>query len=84
MKAATTIVDLQHGVRRLEEAKGFEITPERRLAYPTPEVGEVAAEVLGVEIYDAICNPLDLADMAGADLERAFAREARLNEDREW
>ncbi len=46
MKAATTIADLQHGVRRLEEAKGFEISPEQRLAYPMAEVGEVAAEVL--------------------------------------
>ena len=109
MKTGTTIADLQNHVRRLKEAKGFEVSLEQRLAYLTAEVGEVAAEVLklsrdgngdvgkmdaaeaeavvealGMEIYDVVWNLLDLADMTGADLEKAFAQKARLNEGREW
>ena len=41
-------------------------------------------ENLGMEIYDVIWNLLDLAEMAGVDLEAAFAKKAALNEDREW
>jgi NTP pyrophosphatase (non-canonical NTP hydrolase) len=45
---------------------------------------EDMVEDLGMEIYDVMWNLCDLADMAGVDLEGAFARKARLNEDREW
>jgi len=37
-----------------------------------------------MEIYDVIWKLLDLAEMAGVDLEAAFAKRAALNEDREW
>jgi NTP pyrophosphatase (non-canonical NTP hydrolase) len=37
-----------------------------------------------MEIYDVVWNLLDLADMAGVDLEEAFGKKARLNESREW
>lgn len=47
------------------------------------DVGAVV-ESLGMEIYDVIWNLLDLADMAGVDLEAAFAKKATLNKDREW
>lgn len=47
------------------------------------EVGAVA-ENLGMEIYDVIWNLLDLVDMAGVDLETAFAKKADLNMNREW
>jgi NTP pyrophosphatase (non-canonical NTP hydrolase) len=100
--------DLRRQVRSLKEAKGFDVTPERRPAYLMAEVGEVADEVLklsrngdagetsaakafaakerlGMEIYDAVWNPLDLAELAGVeDLEGIFAKKARLNEEREW
>lgn len=41
-----TITELQRQVRRLREAKGFDISLEQRLAYLTTEVGELAKEVL--------------------------------------
>ncbi|CAN5256460.1 hypothetical protein BH18ACT10_BH18ACT10_10230 [soil metagenome] len=48
--------------------------------------GERAAvvEMLGMEIYDAVWNLLDLAEMAGVDVEAAFRKKAYLNESREW
>jgi NTP pyrophosphatase (non-canonical NTP hydrolase) len=39
---------------------------------------------LGEEIYDVLCHLLDLADLAGVDLEGAFREKARRNEGREW
>ncbi|MDQ4064337.1 MAG: hypothetical protein M3122_10770 [Actinomycetota bacterium] len=39
---------------------------------------------LGMEIYDAMWNLCDLADLAGVDLERASATKADLNVSREW
>ncbi len=38
----------------------------------------------GEEIYDVVWNLLDLADLAGVDLESAFEKKARRNEGREW
>ncbi len=50
-----------------------------------PAQREAVVEDLGMEIYDALWNLLDLAEMAGVeDLEGAFARKAALNEGREW
>ncbi len=102
-----TIAELRRQVRRPNSARGFDIIPEQRLAYPMTEVGEVAREVLrlsgdgdenvggmdpaqreavvenvGMEIYDALWNLLDLAGVE--DPEGAFARKAALNERREW
>ena len=45
---------------------------------------ESTKENLGMEIYDAMWNLCDLAEMAGVDLEEAFAKKSRLNEEREW
>lgn len=46
---------------------------------------EAVKERLGMEIYDAVWNLLDLAEMAGiADLEGMFRKKASLNERREW
>ncbi len=97
MRTGLTIAELQRQVRQLNDAKGFEITLEQRLAYLMTEVGEVlelsrtegadveaTVEALGMEIYDVVWNLLDLADMAGVDLEEAFGKKARLNESREW
>lgn len=39
---------------------------------------------LGMEIYDVMWNLVDLADMAGVDLESTFEEKASLNRDREW
>ena len=109
MRPGLTIAELQRQVRQLNDAKGFDITLEQRLAYLMTEVGEVAREVLklsrvgnegagkmeeadveatvkalGMEIYDVVWNLLDLADMAGVDLDEVFGEKARLNESREW
>ena len=45
---------------------------------------ESVKENLGMEIYDAMWNLCDLAEMAGVNLEEAFAKKSRLNEKREW
>ena len=45
---------------------------------------EAARQRLGEEIYDVGWNLLDLADLAGVDLEDAFEKKARRNEGREW
>ena len=45
---------------------------------------ETVRENLGMEIYDVMWNLCDLADMAGVDLEEAFAKKAGLNEGRVW
>ncbi len=45
---------------------------------------ETVTENLGMEIYDVIWNLLDLAEMAGVDLETAFVKKATLNKAREW
>jgi NTP pyrophosphatase (non-canonical NTP hydrolase) len=45
---------------------------------------ETVRENLGMEIYDVIWNLLDLAELAGVDLEEAFRKKAGLNEGREW
>jgi NTP pyrophosphatase (non-canonical NTP hydrolase) len=37
-----------------------------------------------MEIYDVVWNLFDLADLAGVDLEEAFARKVDLNRSREW
>ena len=39
---------------------------------------------LGEEIYDVAWNLLDLADLAGVNLEGAFEKKVRQNEGREW
>ena len=41
-----TVGNLRRQVRELKAYKGFDITLERRLAYLTSQVGEVAREVL--------------------------------------
>jgi NTP pyrophosphatase (non-canonical NTP hydrolase) len=46
--------------------------------------GSQARERLGMEIYDVVWNLFDLADLAGVDLEEAFARKVDLNRSREW
>jgi NTP pyrophosphatase (non-canonical NTP hydrolase) len=109
LQPSPTVEDLRRQVRELKAHKGFDITPEQRLAYLTSEVGEVAEEVLrlsrdgnadvgtmdadgvaaarerlGEEIYEVVWNLLDLADLAGVDLEGAFEKKARRNEGREW
>lgn len=55
------------------------------------DIGELGTEELlsvrrrlGEEIYDAVWNLLDLADLAGVDLESAFQEKAERNEGREW
>jgi NTP pyrophosphatase (non-canonical NTP hydrolase) len=45
---------------------------------------EIVVESLGMEIYDVIWNLIDLAEMAGVDLEETFRKKASLNEGREW
>lgn len=45
---------------------------------------EAARQALGLELYDVIWNLCDLANLAGVDLEEAFRRKVRINEDREW
>lgn len=45
---------------------------------------EIVLDNLGMEIYDVLWNLLDLADMAGVDLEEAFDKKAELNKGREW
>jgi NTP pyrophosphatase (non-canonical NTP hydrolase) len=45
---------------------------------------EAVVEALGMEIYDVMWNLLDLAEMAGVDVEAAFRKKAYLNEGREW
>lgn len=45
---------------------------------------ETVLDNLGMEIYDVLWNLLDLADMAGVDLEGAFDKKAELNKSREW
>ncbi len=45
---------------------------------------EATRQRLGEEIYDVVWNLLDLADLAGVDLEGAFEKKARRNEGREW
>jgi NTP pyrophosphatase (non-canonical NTP hydrolase) len=46
--------------------------------------GDQAKETLGLEIYDVVWNLFDLADLAGVDLEEAFARKVAFNRDRTW
>jgi NTP pyrophosphatase (non-canonical NTP hydrolase) len=41
-------------------------------------------ERLGMEIYDVVWNLFDLADLAGVNLEEAFARKVNLNQCRKW
>ena len=48
------------------------------------EEARTVRENLGGEIYDVVWNLLDLADLAGVDLEDAFEKKARRNEGREW
>jgi NTP pyrophosphatase (non-canonical NTP hydrolase) len=74
------VEDLRRQVRELKAHKGFDITLEQRLAYLTSEVGEVAEEDIRLSRNDL----LDLADLAGVDLEGAFEKKARQNEGREW
>lgn len=52
----------------------------------TMEADEVRAvrEDLGMEIYDVLWNLMDLAELAGVDLDEAFAKKARQNAGREW
>ena len=45
---------------------------------------DAVVEALGMEIYDVMWNLLDLAEMAGVDLEETFRKKAGLNEGREW
>src|SRR5215203_6178522 len=85
-QSGLTLAEIQGQIRRLKRAKGFDITLDQRLAYLTAEVGEMDAreraavvEMLGMEIYDAVWNLLDLAEMAGVDVEAAFRKKAYLN-----
>ena len=39
---------------------------------------------LGMEIYDVMWNLCDLANLAGIDLEAAFAKKVALNRNRRW
>jgi len=39
---------------------------------------------LGMEIYDVVWNLCDLANLAGIDLDAAFAMKAAINRSREW
>src|SRR3712207_6502419 len=48
------------------------------------EEAAAVRENLGMEIYDVLWNLLDLADLAGVDLEAAFEKKAEKNEGREW
>ena len=50
----------------------------------SPDERASVEENLGMEVYDVVWNLLDLADLAGVDLEDAFAEKARQNEVREW
>ncbi len=47
------------------------------------QVASVRAK-LGMEIYDVLWNLLDLADLAGVDLEGAFEQKAERNKGRKW
>ena len=51
---------------------------------PDAEEAARVRENLGMEIYDVLWNLLDPADLAGVNLESAFEKKARRNEDREW
>ena len=88
MGAGLTIADLQRQVRELKGAKGFDITLEQRRLSRDGKMDAASAEAvvesLGMEIYDVIWNLLDLAEMAGVDLEETFRKKASLNEGREW
>jgi hypothetical protein len=55
------------------------------------DIGKISAaerafvvESLGMEIYDAMWNLCDLADLADVNLERASEKKADLNVSREW
>ncbi len=39
---------------------------------------------LGMEIYDVVWNLCDLANIAGIDLEAAFAKKVAINRNRHW
>lgn len=69
-----------------EVARGV-LRPSREgnAAVGTMDAERVAAvrENLGMKVHDALWNPLDLADLAGVDLEDTFEKAER-NEGREW
>lgn len=50
----------------------------------SPEERDVVVRALGAEVYDVLWNLLDLADLAGVDVERAFEQKARMNSGRKW
>lgn len=60
----TTIEDLRRQVRRLKDAKGFDVDLEQRLAYLMSEVGEVATEVLKLSRD----GNRDVGEMSAAEL----------------
>ena len=70
----TEVGEVAREVLKLSRAEGKMDEAER----------EATVKALGMEIYDVVWNLLDLADMAGVDLEEAFGKKARLNESREW
>ncbi len=73
---------------------------ENRVLYLITEIGEITKEVLklekphydhtkikeeiGLEIYDAVWNLVDLANKLDIDLEDAFQKKMKINKSREW
>lgn len=54
------------------------------LKWAAPDELAQARQQLGMEMYDVVWNLLDLANLAGVDLEAAFAAKAEHNEQRRW
>ncbi|RIK37105.1 MAG: hypothetical protein DCC55_25280 [Chloroflexi bacterium] len=51
--------------------------------YSDSEVEQIKAN-LGLELYDVLWNLCDLANLAGIDLEAAFAKKVAINRTRKW
>jgi NTP pyrophosphatase (non-canonical NTP hydrolase) len=71
MWLVTEVGELLREVLRLPEAAG-----EAELAG--------VRHNLGMEMYDVVWNLCDLANIAGVDLEEAFAEKVAINRGREW
>lgn len=54
------------------------------LKWTDPDELARARQQLGMEMYDVVWNLFDLANLAGVDLEAAFAAKAEHNERRRW
>ncbi|MBA2441112.1 MAG: hypothetical protein H0V53_01715 [Rubrobacter sp.] len=76
----------------LEQRLAYLVTEVGEVAEETLKLSGARGEIdradtrerLGMEIYDTVWNLFDLADIAGVDLEGAFEKKARLNEERRW